>query len=199
MYGLFRRSRSVTSVLFVLVVYMEGDPEPNTMSDHTKAFLDVFQWPEHIKNLPQKQIKREKSFFGYILILGVFLVTCSCSWNRFKFFLVKYSFSLRCEKNNLVNYSYFDSCPRSEELQQDEIELIHVMAGHFRVQGLNIYFIYKNRLQQIWISTGLRLFCAWNQWLGGFLGIITGCDPSVCKSNRLHVDILRFCLNFYIL
>ena len=43
MYGLFRRSRSVTSVLFVLVVYMEGDPEPNTMSDHTKAFLDVFQ------------------------------------------------------------------------------------------------------------------------------------------------------------
>jgi len=27
---------------------------------------------------------------------------------------------------------------------------------------------------------------------GEFLGII-GRDPSVCKSNRLHVDILRFC------
>ena len=29
------------------------------------------------------------------------------------------------------------------------------------------------------------------QWSGGFLGII-GWDPSVCKSNRLHIDILRF-------
>ena len=29
------------------------------------------------------------------------------------------------------------------------------------------------------------------QWLGIFLGIITGWDPSVCKSNRLHVDILQ--------
>ena len=29
------------------------------------------------------------------------------------------------------------------------------------------------------------------QWSGRFLGI-TGWDPSVCKSNRLHVDILRF-------
>ena len=30
------------------------------------------------------------------------------------------------------------------------------------------------------------------QWLGRFLGIITGWFPSVCKSNRLHVDIHRF-------
>ena len=29
------------------------------------------------------------------------------------------------------------------------------------------------------------------QWSGRFLGIIGG-DPSVCKSNRLHVDILQF-------
>ena len=29
------------------------------------------------------------------------------------------------------------------------------------------------------------------QWSGRFLGII-GQDPSVCKSDRLHVDILRF-------
>jgi hypothetical protein len=28
--------------------------------------------------------------------------------------------------------------------------------------------------------------------IGRFLGIIIGCDPSVCKSNRLHVDILQF-------
>ena len=31
-----------------------------------------------------------------------------------------------------------------------------------------------------------------NQWSGRFLGIITGWDPCVCKSNWLHVDILRF-------
>ena len=30
-----------------------------------------------------------------------------------------------------------------------------------------------------------------HQWLGSFLSI-NGWDPSVCKSNRLHVDILRF-------
>ena len=30
------------------------------------------------------------------------------------------------------------------------------------------------------------------QWSGRFLGMITGWDPSVCKSNQLHVDILRF-------
>ena len=28
------------------------------------------------------------------------------------------------------------------------------------------------------------------QWSGRFLGTMTGGDPSVCKSNRLHVDIL---------
>ena len=33
------------------------------------------------------------------------------------------------------------------------------------------------------------------QWSGRFLGII-GWDPSVCKSNRLHVDILRFFLYY---
>ena len=31
----------------------------------------------------------------------------------------------------------------------------------------------------------------WVQWSGRFLDI-TGWDPSACKSNRLHVDILRF-------
>ena len=30
-----------------------------------------------------------------------------------------------------------------------------------------------------------------DQWSGRFLGM-TGCDPSVCKSNRWHVDMLRF-------
>jgi hypothetical protein len=35
------------------------------------------------------------------------------------------------------------------------------------------------------------LSASWSQWSGRLLGIISW-DPSVCKSNRLHVDILRF-------
>ena len=31
-----------------------------------------------------------------------------------------------------------------------------------------------------------------NQWLERFLGIITGWDPCVYKSNRLHVHVIRF-------
>jgi hypothetical protein len=33
-----------------------------------------------------------------------------------------------------------------------------------------------------------------HQWSGRFLSTI-GWDPNVCKSNRLHVDILRFSFN----
>ena len=47
-------------MLFVLV-YMEVVPEPNTMSDHIKAFLDDPQWPEHIQDPQLKQIKRQTS------------------------------------------------------------------------------------------------------------------------------------------
>ena len=37
------------------------------------------------------------------------------------------------------------------------------------------------------------LYSMWTeQWSGRFLGIIISRDPSVCKSNRLHVEILRF-------
>ena len=41
------------------------------------------------------------------------------------------------------------------------------------------------------VSTHLDSVDSSKQWSGIFLGII-GWDPSVCKSNRLHVDILRF-------
>ena len=44
-------------MLFVLVEYMEVVPEPNNVSDGTKAFLDDPQWPEHIKDPQLKQIK----------------------------------------------------------------------------------------------------------------------------------------------
>ena len=58
---------------------------------------------------------------------------------------------------------------------------------------------YFGRTHGCWVLLVLRI---WNfprhtsvsQWSGRFLCII-GRDPSVCKSNRLHVDILRL---FYI-
>ena len=90
---------SVTSVLFVLVVYMEVFPKPNTVSDHIKAFLDETQWPEHIKDPYLKQIKRRTSSNMQLYL---------------DFFLVNYSCSLKCIEKNLVNYSYFGSCPRFE-------------------------------------------------------------------------------------
>ena len=36
-----------------------------------------------------------------------------------------------------------------------------------------------------------NLVLALKQWSGRFLGLISSWDPSVCKSNRLHVEILR--------
>ena len=43
----------------MLVVYMEFVPEPNTVSDHIKAFLDNPEWPKHVKDPQLKQIKRQ--------------------------------------------------------------------------------------------------------------------------------------------
>ena len=40
---------------------MEVVPEPNTVSDHIKVFLDNPQWPEHIKDPQLKKIKRRIS------------------------------------------------------------------------------------------------------------------------------------------
>ena len=48
-------------MLFVLVMYMKVVPKPNTVSDRIKAFFDDPQWPEHIKDPQQKQIKRQTS------------------------------------------------------------------------------------------------------------------------------------------
>ena len=45
---------------------------------------------------------------------------------------------------------------------------------------------------KIWDGPYLYLFQSLMQWSGRFLGIITGWDPSVCKSNRLPLDILQF-------
>jgi hypothetical protein len=48
-------------VLFVLVAHMEVVPEPNTLSDRLKAFLDEPQWPKHIKDPQLKQMKIQTS------------------------------------------------------------------------------------------------------------------------------------------
>ena len=42
-------------------VYMKVVPEPNTVSDCIKTFLDDSQWPKHIKDPQLKQIKRRTS------------------------------------------------------------------------------------------------------------------------------------------
>ena len=48
-------------MLFVLVINMEVVPEPITVSDRIKAFLEDPQWPEHIKDPQLKQMKRRSS------------------------------------------------------------------------------------------------------------------------------------------
>lgn len=52
---------NVTSVLFVMVVYIEVVVEPSTMSDCRKVFLDDPQWLKHIKDPHLKQIRRRTS------------------------------------------------------------------------------------------------------------------------------------------
>ena len=51
----------VTSMLYVLVVYMEVVLEPNIVSDCIKSFHDDPQWHEHIKYPQPKQVERRTS------------------------------------------------------------------------------------------------------------------------------------------
>ena len=50
---------------------------------------------------------------------------------------------------------------------------------------------YVNSVLAPFLCTFLCDICCPVQWSGRFLGI-TSSDPSVCNSNRLHVDIVRF-------
>ena len=49
-------------------------------------------------------------------------------------------------------------------------------------------------LDWLWVNCLLQLSfkIVPKQWSGRFLGIVIGWDPSVCKSNQLHVDNLQF-------
>ena len=55
---------------------MEVVPEPNTVSDHIKVFLDDPQWPKYIQD---SQVNQEANFFEYTITLEIFLVDYSCS------------------------------------------------------------------------------------------------------------------------
>jgi hypothetical protein len=58
------------------------------------------------------------------------LVNYSYSSNRFEIFLNKYSCSLKCIEKNLVNCTYFGSCPRCEISQHHfkRCRLLHPMS-----------------------------------------------------------------------
>lgn len=66
---------SVTSVFFVLVVYTKVVPEPNTVSDLIKAFLDDLQRPEHMKDHQLKQMRRRIS--SILIVNGDFVCMLS--------------------------------------------------------------------------------------------------------------------------
>jgi hypothetical protein len=61
-----------------VLVYMEVVPEPSTVSDYIKVFFDDPQWPKHIKD-PQTKRSQEVNFFEYIIVLGIFPISYSCS------------------------------------------------------------------------------------------------------------------------
>ena len=60
--------------------------------------------------------------------------------------------------------------------------------------SLGIIEVYMGETRTITKSPSYNMLNSYRlgQWPGRFLGIIVGWDPSVCKSNRLHVDILWF-------
>jgi hypothetical protein len=62
------------------------------------------------------------------------------------------------------------------------------------LQTLGSQPIMSKNLLDHWAKSSnlLKSVSVRGHWSGRFLGIIIGWDPSVCKSKRLHVDILRF-------
>ena len=77
---------------------MEVVPEPNSVSDCMKVFLDDPQWPKHITDPQLKQIKRRTSSNLIILDFFFLLVNYSCSLKRTGKNLVKARHELICNK-----------------------------------------------------------------------------------------------------
>ena len=73
-------------------------------------------------------------------------------------------------------------------MRQSDLYIAAIVS--FRVQMFTFIF---NFFVTYWClkKSGLGSVEDTDQWSGRILGI-TGWDPSVCKSNRLHVHILRF-------
>ena len=126
---------NLTRVLFVLV-YMQVVPEPNTASDCIKVFFEDPQWPKHMKDPQLIKANQEANFFENITKVGIFLANYSCSSNRFEnnrfeLYWLTLVGPLKCIENNLVNCSYFGSCPRSAVIH------VHcmVIGGEKRKRG----------------------------------------------------------------
>ena len=71
---------------------------------------------------------------------------------------------------------------------------LHVVNCHFPLLIWGIFYRFLLNFCKVLTSnsTGSSVSTGQFQWSQRLLGITTGWDPSVCTSNRLHVDILRF-------
>ena len=83
--------------------------------------------------------------------------------------------------------SWATSNPRTRNLTSGELRF-----EAFKIY-INCYYYCFPILSTIPTVASNNLVLDWTLWLGRFWGI-SGWDPSVCKSNWLHVDILRFSL-----
>ena len=106
-----------------------------------------------------------------------------------------------------------------QKMKTNEISFCNILLFLSLLRSFIYLFLLKNKIEKFNFLRGepylLKInkhsFARWQtcygltiveQWRGRILGIITGWDPSVGKSNRLHVDILRFSfinLGYYIL
>ena len=69
----------------------------------------------------------------------------------------------------------------------------HAGPGREHMKNRAMKEVSDMRGPTVWRCDLARVPTTWPHQLSGrFLGIITGWEPSVCKSDRLHVDILRF-------
>ena len=75
------------------------------------------------------------------------------------------------------------------------ILLKKILPGHWPWLMTSVWYnqLFVGKVNQFYQLDWRKHACVHsNQWAGRFLGTIGWDPPSVCKSNRLHVDILRF-------
>ena len=106
---------------------------------------------------------------------------CSCPFCSWWFMAVHYTF----------NQTFLGFCAPSSQMRVKDWIYSFFTQKNFKINNkwpwLNLVYVRKN----IYTWKILPLGVGQRQWPGRFLGI-TGWNPSVCKSNRLHVHILQF-------